>query len=287
MQTLLYLLAQTFQTKPFRPINEALRRALVRTAPGFIRLVLGGQWVLRNSLTEPWNFSPLFSDIDLALIVEEANQNNLYVEEKLTRHAKLKKWFKILGEVEVYSPEEWQIKTQLLMHHGDLIAYSRSLRKINWMKGDFRNRKGPYHRAKALRAIAKCRRIFRSKKILFLNLKHEAFPLGFPMESSGRMDFYETDFHSASDADPELIFQLITAVNFYPYLLSRSIWEKYRFPILAMENLEFRAYRRFAEKRWVIQSDWLVSLRGELARPRFQELSSRTQTQPISPSIAP
>jgi hypothetical protein len=182
MQTLLYLLAQTFQTKPFRPINEALRLFLVRAMPGFVQLALGGKWVLRNSLTEPWNFNPLFSDIDLTLIVEERNQSDVYVEKKLQQHARLKRWFKILGEVEVYSPEEWQIKNQLLEHHGELIAYSRSLRKINWMKGDFRNRQGPYHRAKPASHLQMSQGLSRQERTI-LELEPRGIPSRIPVRS--------------------------------------------------------------------------------------------------------
>ncbi len=264
MHSLLFLLAQAFQAKPMRPLNEGLRLVLAPTLPSLLRLLLGGQWVLRNSLTEPGNYNPFFSDVDMALIVSDHEQNDRFVAEKLHRYFQLKRWLLMLGEIEVYSANEWAQKQRILRDHADLIPYSRSLRKLNWMNADFQNRPSRYHRAKAQRAIEKCRRTLAAKEKKFQNLASRIFPAGIPAFAKGRIDFYETDVDPLLTINSEIFFKMVTGVNYKAIPLPKNSWLAFRSPVLQMEHLEFRAYRRFAEKRWTIQSEWLDTIQAEL-----------------------
>lgn len=263
MLSLLLFLAKSFENQYLKVFNEIVREVLAKSVPIGLELLTGGKWVVRHSATQKGDYNIFFSDVDLALIVKKADQNDLFLEKVLSRYELLKKLFLFLGEIEVYSLEEWQEKKSLAQDNLALLKLSRSYRKMKWMKADFKKNKDSYHKAKAFRSFLRCAKEIKKGKNNFVGLLKEEFPYGVPFTSRLFLDFYSSSFDPAR-MQTKAQFQLLTAVNFKPFEISPKTTCRLRLPILQMELLEISAHKRFKQKKWKVEDEWFLQINQEI-----------------------
>lgn len=107
---------------------------------------------LRNSILTPEYFHFLYSDIDLAVVLKNCEFSELTKVRKIL--VKFKKFYPWMGEVEIYSEDEWHILNQLKKEIKDIYHPARSIRKYFWMGAPDDAYQGP-KRLRALQVILK------------------------------------------------------------------------------------------------------------------------------------
>lgn len=108
--------------------------------------------VVRNSILTPEFYHFLYSDIDLAVVLQDPGFEELTKVRKIL--VRFKKIYPPMGEVEVYSEEEWEKLKDLKNQVKDLYTSARSIRKYFWMGAPEDDYQGP-KRLRALKVILK------------------------------------------------------------------------------------------------------------------------------------
>jgi hypothetical protein len=111
---------------------------------------------LRNSILTAEYFHFLYSDIDLAVVLKSCEFPELTKVRKIL--VRYKRFYPPMGEVEIYSVEEWERLLQLKREVESLYVPARSIRKYFWMGAPDDDYQGP-KRLRALRVILRKLRI--------------------------------------------------------------------------------------------------------------------------------
>jgi len=98
-------------------------------------------------------FNLFFSDLDLAVVYRESTSPDfLALLQCMHRAGKL---LPFLGEMEVYSSREWEMRTAVMAQHPRIVDFIWYLRKWQWQLQDLEEAPSDYHRYKAIRALHK------------------------------------------------------------------------------------------------------------------------------------
>lgn len=150
----------------WRGLNSLSRIALLGPGMWILRLASGigarnrtnpVTWLARHSVLNPGQFHPALSDIDLAAIYPRPPS-----EEDLERLAKFYRGTRnlvpSLGEIEVYTQAEWNVRQRILAIPGvgALIRALWNFRKMGWIEKTLSPAIHPYHLYKKERALAAC-----------------------------------------------------------------------------------------------------------------------------------
>ncbi len=109
--------------------------------------------ICRHSSTDAGAYNFLFSDIDLSAVLAASQlglANNL--RESINRARRV---FIFLGELEIYSTDEYAQVEKKTLEIGEDFLFIRNLRKIGWIEDDLETYKTGYHQKKAKRALGK------------------------------------------------------------------------------------------------------------------------------------
>lgn len=152
--SLLHLGRLSTQYRAFRPFHQNVKKAYKNKILPWIqsRLPQGFSLKVREGLLHNPDFNVFTSDLDLAIVFErESDEERL--QECLDKIASLRRTFPFLGELEVYSVQEWNLKIKAEAKHQQIVKFVRSLRKLGWQEDAFKKAKTTYHRQKALQSI--------------------------------------------------------------------------------------------------------------------------------------
>lgn len=123
-------------------------RRLSRAAAPF-----GVEVFTRHSMESPGKFNAFFSDIDFGLVMDGIpafeSAGPLVVE-----YRRISAYLKFVGEPEIYTPEEWRLRSFIFNAYGYWIRLIWNLRKWPWQWEAHERAPSPYHRYKAARSIA-------------------------------------------------------------------------------------------------------------------------------------
>ena len=117
--------------------------------------------IARHSAKDPASFNAFSSDLDLSIVID----GSIEAERIKKDFKKIRKFLLFLGEIEIYTDEEYSALESLIKDFGYQYTSVRNLRKIYWMEQNYEAAKSDYHRFKALRAIGFCLKRLRSDKI--------------------------------------------------------------------------------------------------------------------------
>lgn len=141
------------------PWNDVVRKIYLRFLPPYVTGVLQKrapalkiQLLARNSVAEPGAFNIFLSDLDFTLIVDREPATE-ELRSILDGYARLARSLWFLGELEVYTREEWRILDQVKSEAGSAVDLIWNLRKLLWQKQALASAPSAYHRAKAKRSI--------------------------------------------------------------------------------------------------------------------------------------
>ncbi len=110
--------------------------------------------IARHSVTTKNGFNLFFSDLDLSLIFQkEPNINTL--NHTLRKHYIASWIIKAIGELEIYTDSELNIKNKLQEKHGKMLDIIWDLRKWSWQILALKETRTEYHQYKAKKAISK------------------------------------------------------------------------------------------------------------------------------------
>lgn len=108
------------------------------------------QLSIRHSAATRHRFNTFFSDVDLTAIAPHSSEETY---QRIRSHLlKWKRWIPSLGELEIYSQEEWNNLQKWLEEFGSTYSFLRDLRKTGWMAREKREHLIPYHQKKAERS---------------------------------------------------------------------------------------------------------------------------------------
>jgi hypothetical protein len=107
---------------------------------------------VRNSILTMEYFHFFYSDVDLSLILVDCDFDHLTKVRKIL--AKFKRFYPFMGEVEIYSQNEWLELIQLKEKNNFLYSQARVIRKYFWMGAPDDLHQSP-KRLRALRVILK------------------------------------------------------------------------------------------------------------------------------------
>jgi len=163
-------LAHSLTSHPlFKPLHLGTRYFYISIfTPGF-------QWFLRQSIKEPLlqlacrhsvlsksGFNTFSSDIDYSIILPEevpAHQQALLV----SFYHKVSKYLVFIGELELYTFSEWELKQSLENTYADTFNLIRQIRKIVWQELAWKSATSDYHRSKAINSLQRLLVSFESK----------------------------------------------------------------------------------------------------------------------------
>lgn len=98
------------------------------------------------------------SDVDLTLIPNVKSHLEIPKIARLTRS--LRKFFLFLGEFEIYTPQDFQRKTELELQISFIFETIRNTRKLRWLINEIPNCPSDFHKYKNTRAIRNtCRKL--------------------------------------------------------------------------------------------------------------------------------
>ncbi len=140
----------------FAPIHQAVRRLYVgpftRALEAWLRSDLrmpGLELKVRQSASHSGkDFNIFASDLDYAVIVP-GDPEPMHFGWVAERYRFYRGRFRFLGELEMYSKEEWLLRQTLELDHGVFLKGVWLLRKLNWQKLKRLTEMRPYHRQKA------------------------------------------------------------------------------------------------------------------------------------------
>ncbi len=110
----------------------------------------------RHSLATGRGFNVFRSDIDYALVCF-AEPPRQAVFELIADYRRLQKYFPFVGELEIYTDDEWNEKLQLEQDFPEILDLIRILRKSSWQRAILRGSPSPFHRRKTKRALRRMR----------------------------------------------------------------------------------------------------------------------------------
>lgn len=187
-------------------LNEFVRRIHLHFSLPVLRLLLPRQTdvVARNSVLTPKYFSALWSDVDVAILTQETDEEKLRSIHRIVK--RIRAFYPWLGEAEIYAPSSWERLMTLKRELAPKYEQARMLRKYFWFR-DHRKMTGP-RRLKHERFLTVLR-----KKLPARNTLEEVIHATFleliehPAEQAGEVSFYHDYFQcvistSASDDNP-------------------------------------------------------------------------------------
>jgi hypothetical protein len=154
---LILFLGLKFESPVLRPLNNFVRRVLLLFLPSFLKIILTlrlGFSVhvrLRHSVVEKNAYNIFFSDVDWTLVIPAQLTDGQY--KKLRTVLKtVMSIFIFLGEPEVYTSSENQIRLQIKKKYDSFLKNIFALRKYIWMGNNIKNPKlHKYHHVKSYR----------------------------------------------------------------------------------------------------------------------------------------
>lgn len=129
------------------------RRALKWISSYVLRGTKGLELKVRGNLVHGERFNVFLSDLDLALVFSGTDQD---VKLATLRLENLRRILRFLGELEIYSIQEWNLKLRTEREFSEQLNFVRNLRKIRWQENAQGSAKSSYHRYKARMSIRKC-----------------------------------------------------------------------------------------------------------------------------------
>jgi hypothetical protein len=143
----------------FSPFHGLVRRFYLKPLPAAVRLLLillsqrpDIEVAVRHSTKTGKGFNAFFSDLDLTIILTESF-NLEDIRGIRESYLVLKRFFPMLGEIEIFSTAEWKVLRGLVENQGELIRVIFDLKKIRWMELKLESLEGPYHKYKIKRSI--------------------------------------------------------------------------------------------------------------------------------------
>lgn len=178
--TLLLTLDRGTRSRAFRPLHEAVRVVYRGPLTAFLQSRLRRQasrlrLIPRHSATTPGRFSLFRSDIDYSAVLSGDTSAATFSRVIKTYERWQKSWL-FLGEMEMYTEDEYRIQGALEKSHGELLNWIKTLRK--WARVKNTKHLSIYHREKDDIALA--------------SMKHD-LTAGKPLET-GIEEFLETRF---------------------------------------------------------------------------------------------
>ncbi|MCB0349670.1 MAG: hypothetical protein KDD38_00715 [Bdellovibrionales bacterium] len=153
--------AHLFEMRVLYPINSVFAWAYSEILPIVIENILKIRFHLseikvlaRHSSKERVGFNIFLSDLDLSLILGQRDISKC--KDIIQFLSQLRRVVIFLGEVEIYSPEEYAKLESCLSLNGALYNSLRTIRKIRWIEADLEKSLSTYHKYKALRSISIC-----------------------------------------------------------------------------------------------------------------------------------
>lgn len=134
-------------------LNECMRKAIIMFELPLLKsifLFAGANVVIaRNSVYEPNKFNVFMSDLDFTLVSSERKFEFLYKIKK-----NLQKIFLNVGEIELYTPDEWA-ECEELSHSPHMIYWTKinTIRKSAWQRKKLASAKSVHEVAKQKRAL--------------------------------------------------------------------------------------------------------------------------------------
>jgi hypothetical protein len=115
-------------------LNELARQFHLRVFLPVLRLFLPARTRLepRNSVLTPTYFSALWSDVDVAILTDETNEEKLAALHRTLR--RIRTCYPWLGEAEIYTPRSWARLVALKHELAPSYEQARMLRKFFWFK---------------------------------------------------------------------------------------------------------------------------------------------------------
>lgn len=146
------LVANTLSHPRFFQLHQFVRAMVIRHIIPRLEHSLGATLILRHSAQEPalrYNF--LFSDFDFDLVLEndQIGQSHQYC----LRYRKMKALLPFLGEIEVYSKQDWELKRDCIKHSCGWYELFKAFRKIGWLEDTASAYQTSYHKLKRSRAL--------------------------------------------------------------------------------------------------------------------------------------
>lgn len=217
----LLILGELFELKLFSPINFTIRLVYLHFLCPAIKMQIlnfskipGAEIVFRHSLTSAWGFNGAYSDIDFTFVTDK-KISEIEVHRVHEATARVKKSFPMLGEIEIFTQEEFSKLRNLDQEHGALLLFLRDVKKISWMQESISlwesqvtgalQRK--YHIRKSKRAIRKSLGRLGEQNVRLSDVttsgNHKWCRKGFWRKLS---EVYGIDGRSAEIAQPEVVF---------------------------------------------------------------------------------
>jgi|GEM_PF-1182308 len=168
--SILYLASRLMGSPLFNGVNELIRLFLFRYFCPFLERALrvrspglNFRLIPRHSIGEVGGFTLFLSDLDFTIVCLD-DYTALNFKIILDRYIRYSTIFKLIGEVEIYTKDEWEIREEITRKRGQIIELIWNLRKWSWQKKILDHQSSRYHKLKATRSIQKIQ--------LKLQLKH-------------------------------------------------------------------------------------------------------------------
>lgn len=142
--TFLHEIFRKFYLRFFCPLFEPYLQRISATN--------GFRLIPRHSIEEVGGFNVFFSDLDFTLVFKDLPSENLR-SRVLQSYFKSAQRIKFLGELELYSEDEWELRKRLKSAFSDLFDSIWNLRKWHWQKNSLLESRSPYHLYKTQRSI--------------------------------------------------------------------------------------------------------------------------------------
>ncbi|MBL7714764.1 MAG: hypothetical protein JNL01_04800 [Bdellovibrionales bacterium] len=248
----------------FWPLHFIVRQVYRLGVPILLRLGLRAwnprtyrTWV-RHSTSTGKDFHFLLSDVDLALAISSQTSPEK-VQSLVQTYRTLRRIFKMLGELEIYLPGEYEERMRIESLWAPWIQGIRDIRKIQWIRDGMQSRPSPYHQYKAHRVLARLGNAVQ-------NLE-STVPASRVWKLQARRSRFYARTVPSPDFSPSLnqwLLQLIPQADGGVHAPDPR-WSSLRQALMTHERLCYRAYLRELQATMWPKDEWLSILDAELS----------------------